>query len=50
MSRREFGAAFRVTRITAGDFEEGIWTEDPDFFASGMAAWTTDQIQLPLRL
>jgi len=26
-----------------------IWTEDQDFFGSGMAIWTTDRIELYLR-
>lgn len=26
-----------------------IWTEDQDFFGSGMAVWTTDRIELYLR-
>jgi predicted nucleic acid-binding protein len=25
-----------------------IWTEDPDFFGSGVATWTTDRIQIYL--
>jgi predicted nucleic acid-binding protein len=27
-------------------FESPIWTEDSDFFGSGMATWTTDRIEL----
>jgi len=26
-----------------------IWTEDPDFFGSGIATWTTDRVELYLR-
>jgi predicted nucleic acid-binding protein len=26
-----------------------IWTEDKDFFGSGMATWTTDRIEIYLR-
>jgi len=26
-----------------------IWTEDRDFFGSGIAAWTTDRVELYLR-
>jgi predicted nucleic acid-binding protein len=26
-----------------------IWTEDQDFFGSGVAAWTTDRVELYLR-
>ena len=26
-----------------------IWTEDQDFFGSGMATWTTDRVELYLR-
>jgi hypothetical protein len=26
-----------------------IWTEDQDFFGSGVATWTTDRIKLYLR-
>lgn len=26
-----------------------IWTEDQDFFGSGIATWTTDRVELYLR-
>jgi len=26
-----------------------IWTEDQDFFGSGIATWTTDRVELFLR-
>ena len=26
-----------------------IWTEDQDFFGSGVATWTTDRVELYLR-
>jgi predicted nucleic acid-binding protein len=26
-----------------------IWTEDPDFFGSGVATWTSDRVELYLR-
>jgi hypothetical protein len=26
-----------------------IWTEDQDFFGSGVATWTTDRVELFLR-
>jgi predicted nucleic acid-binding protein len=26
-----------------------IWTEDQDFFGSGIAVWTTDRVELFLR-
>jgi predicted nucleic acid-binding protein len=34
---------------TALLFELPIWTEDQDFFGSGIAVWTTDRVELYLR-
>lgn len=30
-------------------FELAIWTEDKDFFGSGIATWTTDRVEIYLR-
>lgn len=34
---------------TALLFDLPIWTEDQDFFGSGVATWTTDRVELYLR-
>ncbi len=34
---------------TALLLEAPVWTEDQDFFGSGVATWTTDRIELYLR-
>ena len=34
---------------TALMFDAPIWTEDQDFFGTGIAAWTSDRIELYLR-
>ena len=34
---------------TALALESPIWTEDADFFGTGVATWTTDRIELLLR-
>ncbi len=31
---------------TAFAFNASIWTEDQDFFGTGVPVWTTDRIQL----
>ena len=34
---------------TALALEYPIWTEDADFFGTGVATWTTDRVELWLR-
>jgi predicted nucleic acid-binding protein len=57
---RDFGP-FARERMTARDVEDWpvaavalmlgvpVWTEDRDFFGSGIATWTTDRVELYLR-
>ena len=57
---RDFGQ-FARERMTARDVEDWpvaavalmlgvpVWTEDRDFFGSGIATWTTDRVELYLR-
>ena len=57
---RDFGP-FSRERMAARDIEDWpivavalmlnvpVWTEDQDFFGSGIATWTTDRVELYLK-